>query len=163
MAVSGEVGEPTEIYGLAQFSGAFRRRRDLVAGKLSGTDGVHRDLPPGAFHPSTRGSKQNTPDELPDRAKPWPRTMPRVLVLVLVPTACPQFSACRHRGSAESRRRDLRQSRIRAAGGTMRQVFRTLREEGGIRSVGPLLPSVKGTIDLQGDATMRAVEAGFPG
>ncbi len=45
----------------------------------------------------------------------------------------------------------------------MRQVFRTLREEGGIRSVGPLLPSVKGTIDLQGDATMRAVEAGFPG
>lgn len=35
---------------LPQFVDAFRRRRDMVVGKLNGIDGVHCDLPPGAFY-----------------------------------------------------------------------------------------------------------------
>jgi phosphonopyruvate hydrolase len=102
-------------------------------------------------------SKQKTPDEIIDFIAAWPARVP----LVLVPTAYPQLSEADIEGFRKVGAVIYGNHAIRAAVGAMRNVFRQIRAEGGIRAVDPLLPSVKDIIELQGDASMRAVEASF--
>lgn len=102
-------------------------------------------------------SKQKTPDEILDFVKAWPEKTP----LVLVPTAYPQLSEADIESLQKVGVVIYGNHAIRAAVGAMRQVFRQIRNEGGIRSVDPLIPSVKEIIDLQGDAHMRTVEASY--
>lgn len=102
-------------------------------------------------------SKQKTPDEILDFVKAWPERTP----LVLVPTAYPQLSEVDIESLQKVGVVIYGNHAIRAAVGAMRQVFRQIRTEGGIRNVDALIPSVKEIIDLQGDVHMRTVEASY--
>ncbi|WPH18020.1 phosphonopyruvate hydrolase [Variovorax paradoxus] len=102
-------------------------------------------------------SKQKTPDEILDFVAAWPGKVP----LVLVPTAYPQLSEADIERLQKVGIVIYGNHAIRAAVGAMRKVFGQIRAEGGIRAVDTLLPSVKDIIELQGDASMRAVESNF--
>lgn len=102
-------------------------------------------------------SKQKTPDEILAFVDAWPGKVP----LVLVPTAYPQLTEADIAALAKVGIVIYGNHAIRAAVGAMRKVFAQIRQEGGIRSVDALLPTVKDIIDLQGDAHMRDVERRF--
>jgi len=102
-------------------------------------------------------SKQKTPDEVLAFVAAWPGRVP----LVLVPTAYPQLTEADIAALKKVGIVIYGNHAIRAAAGAMRSVFAQIRRDGGIRAVDGSLPTVKDIIALQGDASMRGIEARF--
>ncbi|EFV86052.1 phosphoenolpyruvate phosphomutase [Achromobacter xylosoxidans C54] len=102
-------------------------------------------------------SKQTTPDEVLAFIAAWSGRVP----LVLVPTAYPQLREADIQALGKVGLVIYGNHAIRAAVGTMREVFARIRKDGGIHGVDAGLPTVRDIIDLQGDADMRELERRF--
>ena len=102
-------------------------------------------------------SKQTSPDEILAFIHAWPGNVP----LVLVPTSYPQLSEADIAALGKVGIVIYGNHAIRAAVGAMRSVFAQIRKDGGIREVDKALPPVRDIIALQGDESMREVEAKF--
>lgn len=102
-------------------------------------------------------SKQKKPDEVLAFIAAWPGRVP----LVLVPTAYPQLTEADIAALGKVAIVIYGNHAIRAAAGAMRSVFAQIRKDGGIHAVDGYLPTVKDIINLQGDESMRSIEAKF--
>jgi phosphonopyruvate hydrolase len=102
-------------------------------------------------------SRQKTPHEILAFVQAWPSKTP----LVLVPTSYPQLTEADIWALQKVAIVIYGNHAIRAAVGAMRAVFAQIRQQGGIREVEKILPSVDEIMALQGDPAMRVIEARF--
>ncbi|ASK19753.1 MULTISPECIES: phosphonopyruvate hydrolase [unclassified Halomonas] len=99
-------------------------------------------------------SKQTTPDEILAFVERWDLDTP----LVLVPTAYPQLREADIRALKKVGIVIYGNHAIRSATWAMREIFRQIREQGGIHCLPDDFTSVNEIIELQGDAKMRDLE-----
>src|SRR5215212_7199296 len=102
-------------------------------------------------------SKQKTPDEILAFCRAWPGRVP----LVLVPTSYPQLSFAEVAALGKVGLIICGNHAIRAAVAAMRSTFARIIAEGGIAGVEREIASVADVFALQGDASMRQIEAAF--
>jgi phosphonopyruvate hydrolase len=99
-------------------------------------------------------SKQKTPDEIVAFARRWQGKTR----LVVVPTAYPDLTEAKIRELGNIGIVIYGNHAVRAAVTAMRQVFATIRADGGIHNVDKQIASVEEIFDLQRVAEMKSVE-----
>ena len=99
-------------------------------------------------------SKQKPPDEILSFGRAWAGRVP----LVLVPTSYPQLSFAEVAALDKVGLIICGNHAIRAAVACMRRTFNRIIEEGGIGGVEQDIAPVSDIFELQGDASMRALE-----
>jgi phosphonopyruvate hydrolase len=102
-------------------------------------------------------SKQKAPDEILAFCRAWPGRVP----LVLVPTSYPQLSFAEVAALGKVGLIICGNHAIRAAVAAMRSTFQRILADGGISGVENDIASVADVFALQGDASMRQIEAAF--
>jgi phosphonopyruvate hydrolase len=102
-------------------------------------------------------SKQKTPDEILSFCQVWPGRVP----LVLVPTSYPQLSFASIAALGKVGLIICGNHAIRAAVAAMRSTFARILADGGISGVERNIASVSDIFTLQGDASMRDLEAAY--
>lgn len=102
-------------------------------------------------------SRQRTPEEVLGFIAAWDGRVP----IVLVPTAYPQLTEAAMRGTGKVGVVIYGNHAIRAAVTAMQQVFRRIREEGGIAGADAAIVPVEEIFRLQAVPEMKAAEAKF--
>jgi phosphoenolpyruvate phosphomutase len=102
-------------------------------------------------------SKQKTPDEVMEFVDAWDRAQP----IVLVPTAYPDLTEARMKATKKIGVVIYGNHAIRAATTAMQQVFRRIREDGGIQNVDRDIVTVEEIFRLQRVDEMKAAEKQF--
>jgi phosphoenolpyruvate phosphomutase len=102
-------------------------------------------------------SKQKTPDEVMEFIDAWDRPHP----IVLVPTAYPDLTEARMKATRKIGVVIYGNHAIRAATTAMQQVFRRIREDGGIQNVDRDIVSVEEIFRLQRVEEMKTAEKQF--
>jgi phosphonopyruvate hydrolase len=102
-------------------------------------------------------SKRKTPDEVLEFASRWDGSRP----IVLVPTAYPDLTEAAMRETGKIKVVIYGNHAIRAAVTAMQQVFRQIREEGGIKGADAAIVSVEEIFRLQDVPGMKAREKRF--
>jgi phosphonopyruvate hydrolase len=102
-------------------------------------------------------SKKKTPDEILSFCRAWPGRVP----LVIVPTSYPQLSFAEVAALYKVGLIICGNHAIRAAVASMRRTFARILEDGGIASVEGELAPVSDIFELQGDASMLALEKAY--
>ena len=102
-------------------------------------------------------SKKSTPDEVESFVRVYPGQIP----IVIVPTAYPEMNAARVRALPKIRMVIYGNHAIRAAVAAMREVFATIRRDGGSASVEERIAPVEEIFRLQRMHEVKAAEARF--
>jgi phosphoenolpyruvate phosphomutase len=102
-------------------------------------------------------SRSKTPDEIVAFTERWPRMIP----LVIVPTAYPDLTEERIRALGQIKIVIYANHAVRAAVTAMRWVFAQIRRDGGIHNVDKEITSVEDIFELQRVAAMKAAEKKF--
>jgi len=163
-------GARQELVRVAEFQGKIEAARAAGAGHgllvIARTEaliadlGIEEALRRGAAYAEAGAdlllihSKQKTPDEIVAFTGRWPGTIP----LVIVPTAYPDLTEAKVRALGKISVVIYANHAVRAAVTAMREVFATIRRDGGIHQVDKRIASVEDIFQLQRVAAMKAAE-----